>query len=266
VNPVTNELDPASDNFVFYLSNQFQGDLASSLTERYKYFRGPEGNSASNTLEVATQTPDAEDLNRDYNLDQTENYNQYTIDLSPAAMTLGAPDSKIVDIKEVDVKFENGQAGKVKWYLYRIPVANYDGANGTKVVEGSDPSILNNVRFARLLMRGFDQTSTLRFGSFDLVRSDWRKYTKNIASSGTGENEGTQPEDNSNFDIGSVNLEENALGTPPYVLPPGIDRQVLVEIWCAKTERIFLYMKATKLRTSKGVFKNTSLDMRVIKS
>lgn len=263
VNPVTNELDPASDNFVFYLSNQFQGDLASSLTERYKYFRGPEGNSASNTLEVATQTPDAEDLNRDYNLDQTENYNQYTIDLSPAAMTIGAPDSKIVDIKEVDVKFENGQAGKVKWYLYRIPVANYDGANGTKVVEGSDPSILNNVRFARLLMRGFDQTSTLRFGSFDLVRSDWRKYTKNIASSGTGENEGTQPEDNSNFDIGSVNLEENALGTPPYVLPPGIDRQVLSgNSGAQRQNESSLYMKATKLRTSKGVFKNTSLDMR----
>jgi cell surface protein SprA len=39
---------------------------------------------------------------------------------------------------------------------------------------------LNNVRFARLLLTGFDQTSTLRFGTMDLVRSDWRKYPKKL--------------------------------------------------------------------------------------
>ncbi|MFC0345262.1 T9SS outer membrane translocon Sov/SprA [Epilithonimonas hispanica] len=257
VNPVTNELDPASDNFVFYMSDQFQGDLASSLTERYKYFRGPEGNSAANTLEVATQTPDAEDVNRDYNLDQTENYNQYTIDLSPASMVLGQ--NKIVDVKEVDVTFENGQSKKVKWYLFRVPVANYDD---NTMVEGSDESVLYNVRFARLLMKGFDQTSTLRFGSLDLVRSDWRKYTKNLTAIGTVD-EGNIDQDNSNFDIGSVNLEENALGTPPYVLPPGIDRQVLSgNAGAQRQNESSLYMKATGLTTSKGVFKNTSLDMR----
>ena len=263
VNPVTNELDPASDNFVYYLSNQFQGDLASSLTERYKYFRGPEGNSQANSLEVATQTPDAEDINRDYNLDQTENYNQYTIDLSPANMVVGSK-NKIVDIKEVDVKFENGQAGKVKWYLFRIPVAEYDD---TSKVEGSDISVLNNVRFARLLLKGFDQTSTLRFGSFDLVRSDWRKYTNEIFSATVSDNnEGNSAPQtqNANFDIGSVNLEENALGAPPYVLPPGIDRQVLSgNAGAQRQNESSLYMKVKDLKgESRGVFKNTSLDMR----
>ncbi|MCD9856252.1 cell surface protein SprA [Epilithonimonas sp. JDS] len=269
VNPVTNELDPASDNFVFYLSDQFQGDLASSLTERYKYFRGPEGNSAANTLEVATQTPDAEDVNRDYNLDQTENYNQYTIDLSPTSLTL--ENNKIVDVKEVDVKFENGQSKKVKWYLFRIPVANYDGVgtgNTNPFVTGSSESVLNNVRFARLLMKGFEQTSTLRFGSFDLVRSDWRKYSNLIASPTVpAQNEGNPPistTQNSNFDIGSVNLEENALGTPPYVLPPGIDRQVLSgNAGAQRQNESSLYLKIDKLKNeSRGVFKNTSLDMR----
>ncbi|SHK05490.1 T9SS outer membrane translocon Sov/SprA [Epilithonimonas mollis] len=260
VNPVTNELDPASDNFVFYLSDQFQGDLASSLTERYKYFRGPEGNSASNTLEVATQTPDAEDINRDYNLDQTESYNQYTIDLSPTSMVVGQ--NKIVDIKEVDIKFENGQAGKVKWYLFRVPVANFDNN-----VDGSSVSVLNNIRFARLLMKGFDQTSTLRFGSFDLVRSDWRKYTNKIFSNTVPNNEegnAGSPNQNENFDVGSVNLEENALGTPPYVLPPGIDRQVLSgNSGAQRQNESSLYMKADRLLgESRGVFKNTSLDMR----
>jgi hypothetical protein len=35
----------------------------------------------SNSLEVSSQTPDAEDINKDYNLDQTENYNQYEVKL-----------------------------------------------------------------------------------------------------------------------------------------------------------------------------------------
>ena len=60
VNPVTNVSDPAVDDFVFYMSNSFTGNQASSLVQRYKYFRGPEGNSQSNSLEVSTQTPDSE--------------------------------------------------------------------------------------------------------------------------------------------------------------------------------------------------------------
>ncbi|KFC18045.1 cell surface protein SprA [Chryseobacterium sp. FH1] len=266
VNPVTNELDPASDNFVFYMSDQFQGDLASSLTERYRYFRNPEGNSAANSMEVASQTPDAEDVNRDYNLDLTENYNQYTIDLSETSMVLGS--NKIVDVKEVDAKFENGQTRKVKWFLFRIPVAQYDGVGTGDVVEGSSQSVLNNVRYARLLMKGFDQTSTLRFGTFDLVRSDWRKYANQISSPAVDdEEEGSPPtaqDINSNFDVGSVNLEENGRGTPPYVLPPGIDRQVLSgNAGAQRQNESSLYMKVDKLSgEARGVFKNTSLDMR----
>ena len=69
VNPVTNELDPASDDFVYFLSDRFQGSMASSVVERYRYFRNPDGNSASGPLEVSSQTPDVEDINGDYNLD-----------------------------------------------------------------------------------------------------------------------------------------------------------------------------------------------------
>jgi cell surface protein SprA len=66
----------------------------------------------------------------------------------------------------------------------------------------------NNVRFARLMLTGFDQTSTLRFGTMDLVRSDWRKYPKNcqlmfLRSEGTGKK--------ILLEVGSVNIEENAL-------------------------------------------------------
>lgn len=257
INPVTNLSDPASDDFVFYLSDQFQGNLASSLTNRYKYFRGPEGNSQSNTLEVATQTPDAEDINRDYNLDQSENYNQYTINLDKNNMVLGQ--NFIVDVKEVEAKFQNGQIGNNKWFLFRVPVSQFDNEAGE-----ADLSILNNVRFARMLLTGFDQASTLRFGTLDLVRSDWRKYTKNIATN-VADPEGIEFVSDQNLDVGSVNLEENGLNQPPYVLPPGIDRQVLSgNAGAQRQNEASLYLKAAPLEknSSRGVFKNVALDMR----
>ena len=260
INPVTNALDPASDDFVFYLSDKFQGTQASSLVERYKYFRGVEGNSQSNSLEVSSQTPDAEDVNRDYNLDQNENYTQYTIKLDKASLALGQ--KFIVDEKEVDVKFQNGQAGTNKWYLFRVPVSQFDESASDGGVK--DLSILNNVRFARMLLTGFDQTSTIRFGTLDLVRSDWRKYSKDIATL-TTDAEGENPAPDKPFDVGSVNLEENGLNQPPYVLPPGIDRQILSgNAGAQRQNEASLYLKAQPLeaKTSRGVFKNVALDMR----
>ena len=260
VNPVTNLADPAADDFVFYLNDQFPGNLASSVPQRYKYFRNPEGNSRSNSLEVASQTPDAEDVNRDFNLDQSEYYNQYEVNLDPASLALGQT-NHIVDVKTVPVIFENGTTSDVKWYLVRIPVADYVNTAGD-----NDPSVLNNVRFARLLLTGFDQASTIRLGTFDLIRSDWRKYTKNIfpTLSGSGTDEGSTLVNNSNFEVGSVNLEENGLNQPPYVLPPGIDRQVLSgNAGAQRQNEGSLYMKVKGLSNeSRGVFKNTSLDLR----
>jgi len=259
INPVTNELDPASDDFVFYLSNKFQGTQASSVPERYKYFRNPEGNSKSNTLEVATQTPDAEDVNKDYNLDQSESYNQYNISLAKSDLALGQ--KYIADEKEVTVKFQNGQTSKNKWYLFRIPVSDFDGTEGDH-----DASILNNVRFARLLLTGFDETATLRFGTMDLVRSEWRRYTKNIAVSNNDE-EATSLNNDLNLEIGSVNLEENGLGKPPYVLPPGIERQILSgNSGAQRQNESSMYLKTdVKKQQAIGVFKNVALDMRRFK-
>ena len=261
VNPVTNLSDPAVDDFVFYLSDKFTGSQAASIIQRYKYFRGPEGNSRSGSLEVSTQTPDAEDINKDYNLDQTESYNEYQISLDAASLSLGT-DNYIVDQKTVTATFQNGQTDDVKWYLFRIPVSDLKSGIGGE----QKPEILNNVRFARLLLTGFDQTSTLRFGTMDLIRSDWRRYTSKIASptvafneEGIGADIGT-----AELEVGSVNIEENALNQPPYVLPPGIDRQVLSgNAGAQRQNESSLYLKATKITNqAKGVFKNTSLDMR----
>lgn len=261
VNPVTGKSDPANDDFVFYLSNQFQGTQGSSVTERYKYFRNPEGNSKSNSLEVASQTPDAEDVNRDYNLDQAENYNQYEVRLDQNSLAVGM-NNHIVDVKTVPVTFMNGNTSTVKWYLVRIPVSGYVSNAGD-----ADPAILNNVRFARLLLTGFNQAATLRLGTFDLIRSDWRKYTKNISSNTVASNQegvGAPLDGNKDFEVGSVNLEENGLNQPPYVLPPGIVRQVLSgPAGAERQNEASLYLRARNLRNeARGVFKNTNLDMR----
>ncbi|AZA82037.1 cell surface protein SprA [Chryseobacterium lactis] len=261
VNPVTNIVDPAVDDFVFYLSDKFTGSQASSLIQRYKYFRNPDGNSEANSLNVASQTPDAEDINRDYNLDQTESYNQYSVSLKQTDLVLGTKNNNIVDVKTVKASFQNGQSADVKWFLFRIPVSQFDKNEGT-----ADPSVLNNVRFARLMLTGFEQTSTLRFATMDLVRSDWRKYPNKIASLNVGGNqEGIGEVSNDNFDVGSVNIEENAFNQPPYVLPPGIDRQVLSgNAGAQRQNEASLYIKTNQLESgdARGVFKNTSLDMR----
>ena len=271
VNPVTNLLDPALDDFVFYMSDKFTGNMSSSVVQRYKYFRGPDGNSQSNSLEVATQTPDAEDINKDYNLDQSESYNEYVVKLDKANLVLGQ--NNIVDVKTVQASFQNGATDNVKWYLFRIPVSKFaeSDAEGEK-----SASILNNVRFARMLLTGFDETSTLRFGTMDLIRSDWRRYPKNIAKYWNASvspsvipnpsfDEGLNIENIENFEVGSVNIEENALNQPPYVLPPGIDRQVLSgNAGVQRQNESSLYIKATGLNANeaRGVFKNTTLDMR----
>ncbi len=266
VNPVSNITDPAVDDFVFYMSERFTGSQAASIVQRYKYFRGPEGNSQSNSLEVASQTPDAEDINRDYNLDQSENYNEYVVNLDKTSLESGV-DNYIVDRKIVTATFQNGQNSQVKWFLFRIPVSDYNNSTRPNLGGDKDPAILNNVRFARLLMTGFEQTSTLRFGTMDLVRSDWRRYPNKIFSPTVDSpTEGTPGlvTLNDNFEVGSVNIEENALNQPPYVLPPGIDRQVLSgNAGAQRQNEASLYLKVSNLiDEARGVFKNVSLDMR----
>ena len=149
--------------------------------------------------------------------------------------------------------------GKNKWYLFRVPVSQFDNN-----IDGSSETILNNVRYARILLDGFEETSTLRFGTFDLVRSDWRKYNKTLAVA-ANDVEGVGNPSNENFFVGSVNLEENANGNPPYVLPPGIERQVLSgNAGVQRQNESSLYLKLNTLpkREARGVVKNTNLDMR----
>ena len=55
---------------------------------------------------MASQSPDAEDINKDYNLDQSENYNQYNISLLPSDLVVGR--NNIVRERSYSARFQNG--------------------------------------------------------------------------------------------------------------------------------------------------------------
>lgn len=257
-NPITGEVDPAGDNFVYYLDERWDNTPdAGYIPSRYKYFRNPQGNSPSGSLEAGSATPDTEDLNNDYNLDRIEHYNQYTINLAQNELNLDNP--FIVDTKRVSVNFENGQTGENNWYLFRVPISDYDLDQGA-----ASEDVLTSARFMRLIVKGFQTQATLRFASMDMVRSDWRRYGKNIFPN-VDLPEGEENLDIENLSIGSVNIEENSTATPPYVVPPGIEReqyQTNAGLQSQNEASMVLSLNKLEAEDARGVFKNTNLDLR----
>ncbi|MEG0695652.1 MAG: cell surface protein SprA, partial [Algoriella sp.] len=234
-NLITGELDPANDNYVFFLDERFRGaSIGNTVQDRYRFFRNPQGNnSTDNPLNASSLIPDVEDINGDYNLDQTENYNQYTLKINK--QSLEDQDNKfIVARKEVDGEFPDKSKKKVKWYQVRIPVDNFDldidgdgveELNNTTSISQAE-SVLTAARFMRVVMRGFEQETTLRFGTFDLVRSEWRRYPKNIYPLIVSNQEGAKEDENiDDLEIGEVSIERNNTDSPPYKIPPGVYRE-----------------------------------------
>lgn len=277
VNPVTGESDPASDNYVFFMDDRWGAtNDVNSITGRYKYWQGPQGNNSSDDLLNAySMQPDAEDINLDYNLDQTELYDQYTVHISPSDIQNNTSNF-IVATKESTVNLPNGQNNvPIKWYQFRIPVdafdkdINGDGADDLVTEEqiSAAQSVLTSARYMRVLMRGFEQETTLRFATMDLVRSNWRRYPKLLYPiQGSGSQEGTAEDPNlSNLEIGQVSVEENGTNQPPYVLPPGIEREELQGTTGYQSQNEASMVLKAKLNSgspTKAVFKNTNLDMR----
>ncbi|MGV0833140.1 cell surface protein SprA [Empedobacter brevis] len=275
-NLVTGELDPANDNYLFFLDDRFRGaSIGNTVQDRYRYFRNPQGNnSTDNPLHASSLIPDTEDINGDFNLDQTENYNQYTLKID--RQSLEDPNNKyIVARKEVDGEFPDKSKHKVKWYQVRIPVDNYDlDIDGDGVEELNNEasisqaeSVLTAARFMRMVMRGFEQETTLRFGTFDLVRSEWRRYTKNLYPfMAAGNQEGAEEDKNiDDLEVGEVSIERNGTDRPRYMMPPGVYREQTQGTTGYQSQNeasMTLKAKFKPGSTSKAIFKNTNLDLR----
>ncbi|RVU02128.1 cell surface protein SprA [Mucilaginibacter limnophilus] len=219
--------DPSSDDFQYYQSPDLDARGASIL-DRYVKFNGTEGNSktteqSQNELGVntsaSTPLPDGEDINRDNNMSQTDEYFQYRVSIRPQDMMVGQ--NFITDKVTSQVKLVDGSTQAVTWYQFRVPINEYESNT-------SGISDFKAIRFMRMFMTGFADTSILRFATLQLVRSEWRAFNRernplNIIADPAIP---TPVLDPNLIDVQAVNIEENGNRTPiPYVVPPGIQRQ-----------------------------------------
>lgn len=253
VNPITNHSDPAADDYVYYTDSRWQSSIYShSLVDRYRYFKGTEGNSPSSGLSAGSQYPDTEDANKDYNMDQVEKYNQYRVSISKSDLeTVGS--NFVVDKKLVNVKLENGTSDQVNWYQIRIPVDEF---------ESGSLENLNSARYLRMILKGFTTTTTLRLASLDLVRSDWQIYDRDLYPSPGSE--GLSKLAKVDLDLGVVNIEENEQRQPPYVLAPGLSREKIegTSGYYQKNEQSLSLTAKNLSLGSRAVYKKVNLDLR----
>jgi cell surface protein SprA len=205
--------DPSGDNFSSYLDNRGE-DI--DIPWLYKYFSGTENNTPLATTQgVSNYRPDNEDANNDNTLQETEAYYQYHISLRPADLQVGQ--NFIVDKLEETVRPDGGGKTTVTtWYQFKIPIQT---ESKERIGDISD---FRNIQNMRLFLRGFSDSVVLRIAEFALVYNSWRSYNSPIYEAGEYD-----IFNDSDLDISSVNIEENAQRQPVnYVLPPGVDRVI----------------------------------------
>lgn len=248
--------DPAGDNYHFYRGYDYD-EQRLSILERYKRYNGVEGNSLSpedakdKLYQSARSTPDVEDINNDNTLNEYERYFQYKVSIRPADLVVGQ--NFITDKQSSVVALRNGKTAQVDWYQFKIPLKDYEKTVGSI-------NDFSTIRFIRMFMTGFQEVTHLRFATLELVRGEWRGYDYNLNSRSDTPAEG-------NLDISAVNIEENAAREPVnYVLPPGVTRVIdsgQSQITQLNEQAMSLKVENLKAGDARGVYKNTSLDLRL---
>ncbi|WP_407649229.1 T9SS outer membrane translocon Sov/SprA [Flavobacterium sedimenticola] len=248
--------DPAADNYQYFLSA-----TGTSIFERYKNYNGLEGNSpvaVSNNNRGSTTIPDVEDINRDNTMNTVNAYYEYRVKMEPGSSpNMQVGQNFITDIRTTNgIELPNGNTGSARWYQFKIPVTQPENVVGSI-------SDFRSIRFMRVFMTGFTQPITLRFGALDLVRGEWRRYENSFQPT-----DNDPDDDNTNFDVLAVNIQENAARVPiRYVTPPGVIREqqnMNNQIINQNEQSLSLRAGGQGLEVgdSRAVFKNVSVDMR----
>ncbi len=247
--------DPAGDNYHFYRGYDYDDERLGVL-ERYKRYNGVEGNSLSPEdspeplYQSSRNTPDVEDINQDNTLNEYERYFEYHVSIRPEDFVVGK--NYITDKQTSWVTLRNGKQTQVEWYQFKIPLSDWE----KKVGNIND---FSTIRFARIYMTGFKNTTYLRFATLELVRGEWRAYDFNLNSRGDAPAEGK-------LDISVVNIEENSGREPVnYVLPPGVTRisdPGQTQIVQLNEQSMSLKVTGLNAGDARGVYKNTQLDLR----
>ncbi|MFJ1262731.1 cell surface protein SprA [Capnocytophaga canis] len=253
--------DPALDNYEYFMSR------GGGILNRYFNYNGTQANSPVSVTESnrgATTNPDIEDVNGDFAMNTENNYYEYRVKIRP---NITRSDRFVNDIRTVAVEAPNGRTVSARWIQFKIPIAQ-----GQMVREGykfplapnEEIDIMNSITHMRMYMTGFSQEMLLRFGTLDLVRGDWRYYSETLET-----NLDDPSDDNTQVEIGSVNLIENETRTPiPYRMPPGVYRErinannTLVE----QNEQSLSYsVNNLEPLDSRAVYKVMNLDLRQYK-
>ncbi len=247
--------DPALDNYQYFLSRE------GGILERYLDFNNPEGNSpvqVTNNTRGSTTLPDVEDVDRDLTMNTVDSYFEYRIDIKPGT---SINDKYVSDILETGPaptgSVRDGRSLNRRWIQYKIPLSDFTNAtNGI--------TDFRSISFMRMYLTGFSSDAVLRFATLDLVRGDWRTYTKTLES-----NEDDPSDDATQVDVNTVNIQENGNRNPiPYVLPPGVFREQLNNnntIIDQNEQSLSFVVNDLEPEDSRGVFKNINYDIRQYK-
>lgn len=248
--------DPANDDYHYYRGSDWDR-IQAPILQRYKRINNPQGNSPdsdSRNERYDTSyktTPDVEDINQDYTLNEYEKYYQYKVSIRPEDLVVGQ--NHIVDKRVASVKLRNGKTEDATWYQFRIPVRDYQKRVGSI-------SDFTSIRFMRMFLTNFEKPIVLRFATFDLVRGEWRQYQQNLTNSAS--TSGTMA-------VSAVSIEENNDKVPVnYVLPPGISREqdpTQPQLVQSNEQALAITVNNLGNKESKAVYKNTTLDIRQYK-
>ena len=252
--------DPAADTYHYYRGSDYD-DIRLSVLDRYRKYNGTEGNSPNSAEsgsrydQSARTTPDVEDANGDYTMDEYEKFFQYRISLRPADLEIGR--NYISDKREVKVKLRNGNTETVNWYCFRVPLTDYEKAEG-------GIRDFSSIRFMRMYLTGFNDEVHVRFGSLELMTSQWRNYEQPIYSATN-----RAPTISGKFSATSVNIEENGDRSPVnYVVPPGVTRIIdpnQVQLVQDNEQAMSLKVMGLGAGEARGIYKKSSLDLRKYK-
>lgn len=248
--------DPANDDYHYFRGSDFDR-IQASILQRYKRINNPQGNSPDSDSRNESYdtsyktTPDVEDINQDYTLNEYERYYQYRISIRPGDLVVGQ--NFIVDKRETSPTLRNGTQGHATWYQFRIPLEEYEERVGSI-------SDFTSIRFMRMFLTNFKKPIVLRFGNLDLVRGEWRVYEQSLSNNAN---------ESGRLTASAVSIEENNDKTPVnYVLPPGIERgqdPTQPQLTEDNEQALSLVVNNLSNGESKAVYKNSTLDIRQYK-
>ena len=245
--------DPANDNYEYFLQRE------GSILNRYLNFNNTEGNSpieVTNENRGSTTLPDVEDLDRDLTSNTINSYFRYELEIRPGT-NIG--DRYVTDIRDTIYaapRIPDGSQKRSRWIQYKIPLS--DVTDETTFGGISD---LRSVNTMRMYLTDFTDDVVLRFATLDLVRGDWRTFTKSL------EDDGDLPADDATtLDVNAVNIQENEQRSPiRYVLPPGVLREPLNNnntVVLQNEQSLSLVVNNLESQDSRAVFKSLNIDLR----